>query len=121
MKIPRINTKATNFEITPALLSLLDQKILPLEKFMPDAADTNCDIELEKTTEHHSGKIYRAEVNLFHGGKMYRAEATEEQIEQAIDAIRDDLRRELRRDHAKKQSMFRKGGRSIKKMLRFGK
>lgn len=121
MKIPRINIKATNLELTPALQSLLDQKLLPLEKFAPDYDDTKCDVELERMTDHQSGKIHRAEVNLFHGGKMYRAESTEEQIEQAIDAIRDDLRRELRRTNDKRQSMFRKGKRAIKSMLRFGR
>lgn len=121
MKIPRINTKATNIEVTPALQALLDQKFLPLEKFIADYEDTKCDVELEKFTDHQSGKIYRAEINLFHGGKMYRAEATEEQIEQAIDTVRDDLRRELRRDSDKKQSVARRGRRAIKRMLRFGK
>ena len=120
MKIPRINTKATNLEITPELQSLLDQKLLPLEKFMSDAEDTKCDVELEKLPEHQSGKIYRAEINLFHNGTLYRAETTEEQIEQAIDIARDDLKRELRRNRDKKQSLARKGKRAFKRMLRLG-
>jgi ribosomal subunit interface protein len=120
MKIPRINKKATNLEITTKIQSLLDQKFLKLEKFIAKHSDTKCDVALERITDHQSGKIFRAEINLYHGGKMYRAESTEEQIEQAIDTIRDDLRRELRRENDKKQSMFRKGGRSIKRMLRLG-
>ena len=121
MKIPQIITKGTNLKITPELQSLLDQKFLPLEKFLANHQDTKCEVELEKMTDHHSGNIYRAEINLFHGGKMFRAESTKEQIEQAIDAVRDDIRRELRRAGDKKQSMLKKGGRSIKKMLRFGR
>jgi len=118
MKIPRINTKTTNMEMTSKLQSLLDHKLLPLEKFITDHSDTKCDVELEKLTDHQSGKIYRAEINLFNGGELYRAEATEEQIERAIDVARDELKRELRRDSDKKQSLKIKGERSIKDMLR---
>ena len=121
MKIPRINTKATNLEITPALQELLDQKLLPLGKFIPDYDDTKFDVELEKITAHQSGKIYRAEINLFNGGKIYRAEATEEQIEQAIDSVRDEIKRELSRTNKKQHSLAMKGGRALKKMLRWGK
>jgi ribosomal subunit interface protein len=120
MKIPRINTKATNLKITSELQALLDQKLLPLEKFMSEAQDTKCDVELEKLPEHQSGKIYRAEINLFHDGKLYRAEAKEEQIEKAIDVARDDMKRELRRNSDKKQSLARKGKRAFKRMLRLG-
>lgn len=121
MKIPRINIKGTHLEITPQLQELLDQKLLPLEKFLADHDDTKCDVELERITDHHSGKIYRAEINLFHGGKMYRAEATEEQIEQAIDVMRNEVKRELRRTNEKRMSLARKGRRAIKRMLRFGR
>lgn len=121
MTFPPISTKATNMTVTPELLALLDHKFLPLGKFIHEHDDAKCDIELERTAEHHSGNIYRAEVNFFNDGKLYRAESTREQIEQAIDDVRDELRRELQRVRGKKHSLVQRGRRAIKEMLRFGK
>src|SRR3989344_5152054 len=101
MGFPHINTKATNLTITPALEELLEQKFQPLGKFLGDSTAMVCTIELARVAEHQSGKIYRAEINLDTGETLYRAEATEEQIEQAIDSIRNELRNELKRAHDK--------------------
>ena len=121
MTFPHINIKATNYTVTPKLEKLLEQKFTPLGKFLGDKNEALCEIELEKVAEQQSGKIFRAEINLEHGGKLYRAEATEEQIEQAIDSIRDDVKNELKRVHGKRQSLVRRGGQALKNMLRFGK
>ncbi len=106
--------------ITSKLTALLEQKFAPLGKLVDTRGDERCEIELEKLPEHHSGKIYRAEVNLFSGGKLFRTEATEEQIEQAIDTMRNELKHELQRVHGKKQSLVKRGKQKIKSMLRGG-
>jgi ribosomal subunit interface protein len=107
--------------LTPELQHLLDQKLQPLGKFLHEHGDTKCDVELERVAEHQSGKIFRAEINLFNGGKLYRAEATEDQIEKAIDAARNELRHELQHLHGKQHSLVQRGRRAIKDMLRFGR
>lgn len=122
MAFPRIRTKATNIDITPKLEALLEQKFAPLGRLIDERANTFCEVELERETEHHqSGKIFRAEINLTVNGKLHRAEATEEQIEQAIDTIRNELRNELQHAYGKRQSMWKKGRQAIKDMLRFGR
>jgi ribosomal subunit interface protein len=121
MTFPRINTKATNITITPQLETLLEQKFAPLGKLLDERGDTRCEIELEKIAEHQSGKIYRAEVNLSNHGKLFRAEATEEQIEQAIDTARNELKHELQHVHGKRQSLVKRGHQMIKNMIRFGR
>lgn len=122
MQFPPINIKATHFELTPDLKLLVEQKLEPLGKFLPEGAtDAKCDVELERITDKQSGPVNRAEVNLFVDGKLYRAEATEDQIEKAIDGMRDDIKREIRRAHKKHIDLIRKGGKRIKDMLRFGR
>jgi ribosomal subunit interface protein len=120
MTFPPITAKATNMTMTPELAALLDQKFLPLGKFVHERDDARCEIELERVAEHHSGRIYRAEVNFFNDGTLYRAEATREQIEQAIDDVRDELRHELQHVRGKKHSLLQRGRRALKNMLRFG-
>ncbi len=121
MTFPQINTKSAGVTITPQIQTLLDQKFAPLGKFIHERDEAQCEIELEKVAEHQSGKIYRAEVNLYVGGKLFRAEATEEQVEQAIDIIRNELKHELQHAHSKRRSLVRRGGQMLKDMLRFGK
>lgn len=121
MAFPKIAVKVTNVTLSPGLQTLIDQKFSSLSKFVPDTAtDATCKIEVEKLTEHQSGKIYRVEINLFMFGRTYRAEAMEEHVEKAIDVVRDELRVELQSTEGKRQSMIRRGARIVKDFLRFG-
>lgn len=120
MSFPRISTKATNITVTYPIDTLLEQKFSTLDKLINPKGDERCEIELEKLPEHVSGKIYRAEVNFYTGGKLFRAEATEETIEQAIDKVKNELKHELQHAHGKRQSLFKRGRRAIKSMLRGG-
>ena len=121
MVFPKINTKASNITVTPQLQSLLEQKFASLGKFLDERKQVLCEIELEKVTDQHSGKIFRAEVNLTSGGKLFRAEATEEQIEQAIDIVRNEIKHELQHAHGKRKSLLKRGHQAIKDMMRRGK
>lgn len=121
MTFPHINVKTTNFTMTPKLETLLDQKFAPIGKLLDEQNEVLCEVEFEKIGEHQSGKIHRVEVNLTVNGKLYRTEATEEQMEQAIDSARNELKNELLRVSGKRHSMLRRGGQALKEMLRFGK
>ncbi len=121
MSFPQIQNKSKNYTITPQIALLIDQKFQPLGKFTGNAEDAKCEIELERIGDHQSGRIFRAEVNLYMMGKMFRAEAIEEQMESAIDSIQNELKRELQRAHGKRQSLMRRGGQALKHMLRFGR
>lgn len=107
--------------MTPKLENLLDQKFAPIGKLLDERGEMFCEIELEKITDHQSGKIHRAEVNLTVNGKLLRTEATEEEMEQAIDSARNELKKELLRVSGKHHSLVRRGGQALKDMMRFGK
>lgn len=119
---PDIKLKATNYAHTPEIVHVLEKRLSKLEKFLPrDETALSCDVELERLTEHHSGRVFRAEVNFKVGGDLLRAEATEERMEDAIDRVRSELKRELRRLSSKRQSIFRRGATRLKEMMRFGR
>ncbi len=121
MAFPYINTKAKNIELTSHLEEYLEKRLATLERLLPKSDAITCDVELEKTTEHHhTGRIYRAEINLALGGQLLRAEATEESIENAIDVAKNELKRELTKLTDKTDSMFRRGARKAKDFFRFG-
>ncbi len=122
MSFPTIQMKGSGLELTPEITALIEHKLSPLGKFIsPRATDTRCEVELEKVAEHQSGKIYRAEINLYTDGTLYRAEGTEDQIEKAIDEMRDNVRHELQKAHEKRESGEKRSGRKLKDLFRFGK
>lgn len=120
MALPQINIKATNYELTDFIKDHLQKKLSLLEKVIPNDASVTCESELEKLSAHQTGRVFRAEVNMLIDGKLYRAEATEENMEDAIDIAKDELKREIRRSIDKRQSLMRRGGKKLKDMLRFG-
>lgn len=121
MSFPEINFKATNTEIGGGLKDLVAQKFEGLEKYVGDETDTKCEVEFEKETAHQSGNFFRVEANLWLAGRLYRAEASEASFEMAIDEVRNELDKELRRAGDKQNTLMKRGGRAIKKMMRFGR
>ncbi len=120
MAFPMIQFKATNTELIGELQDIMESKLHTLEKYIGDETDLKCQVEFEKITAQTSGKIYRVETNLHVGGKLFRAEATETTFEEAIDEVRDELDKEMRRFNKKQETLLKKGGRAIKKMMRRG-
>ena len=120
MAFPMIQFKATNTELIGELQDIIEQKLHSLDKYIGDETDLKCQVEFEKITAQTSGKIYRVEVNFFMAGKMYRAESTTTTFEEAIDEVRNELDKELRRTRKRKITLFKKGGRAIKRMMRRG-
>lgn len=121
MAFPNINYKATNIEIDPTWQNLVETKFTSLEKFIGDETDLKCSIEFEKVTTQQTGNIFRVEANLWLAGKMYRAEATEVNFEMAIDEVRAELDKELRRFNKKQNTLMKRGGRALKRMVQFGR
>ena len=118
MAFPMIQFKATNTELEGRLQDLMEQRLHTLEKYLGDETDIRCEVEFEKVTSQNTGEIYRVETNLFVAGKLFRAESTEMNFEEAIDEVRNELDKELRRHNSKKDTMKKKGGQSIKKMMK---
>lgn len=121
----KLNIKTTsNTDLTDALREYVETKVDQIEKFL-DKNDESIiiDFEIGKTTDHHrQGGFFRAEINLqMAGSKLLRAEVMEEDQYAAIDKVKDEMVREVRRARGKKEALFRRGARRIKKMLRFGR
>ena len=121
MSFPMITFKATNTELAGSLQDLIEQKFKPFEKYIGNATDAKCEVEFERATAHHSGRIYRVEVNLFAQGTLFRSSATAESFEVAIDEVRNAIDKELRRANKKQETLHKRGARKLKSLLLFGK
>ncbi len=121
MTFPTITFKHTNVAVDHQLQTLITGKLSSLDKYLTHAQTLRCEVEIERIASHQSGPICRLEANIWRSGKLYRADAVEETFEKAIDEVRRDLERDLERDHGKRLSVFRRGARQIKEMLRWGR
>lgn len=116
----KITSKFTNIESTPAISEYIDKKVTMLEKFI-DENDTSAlaDVEVGKTTNRHAGgEVFRAEINFHVGTKHLRAESTTSDLYASIDEAKDEIARELDVSKKKETTLFRKGGKKIKDILK---
>ncbi len=116
-----ITIQATNMELTPAIREYVEGRISGLEKFIKnnDPEGVHASVEVGKMTNHHkNGEIFKAEVHLRSGGMDLFAFSEKEDLYSAIDGMRMDAVRALTDTKDRKYTLFRRGARSVKKMMK---
>ena len=114
--------KATHIELTEELKSYITKKWRTIERHV-HASDTHATaaIEVARTTEHHhTGKVFRAEINLHVAGNSVYADAVAEDIHAALDRMKDEVIRILSTRKTKQVTQQRRGGYAAKQQLRRG-
>lgn len=109
--------KATKIEITPDITKYIDKKMAALDKHMAyfgTAVKTH--IEVERTTHHRKGDVFRAEMRVYVPGKELRAEAMGQTALEAMDRVKDEISNELERHKEKTVDLKKRGARKIKRM-----
>lgn len=113
------NLKASNVSLTAEIRSYLDRRLEGLQKFLPEGKDASvADIELSRTTKHHTGDVFLAEINIRVGGRVFHAVAERPDLYEAIDHMKDEITRELGSFKDKRLSLLKLGGQKIKNLLR---
>jgi putative sigma-54 modulation protein len=94
MRITGIQAK--NVEMTDAIKTYVEEKVMTLSKFTERYSPCDLAIELILNTKHHNkGEIYTAHLNMSIPGELLRAECTAEDLYKAIDEAKDELKRQL--------------------------
>lgn len=115
----KVNTKATNITITPAIAEYIDKKVTMLEKFLKVPEEVLVNVEVGKTTKHHkSGDVFRAEIQVVADGEQYYAVVETDDLYAAIDEVKDEIAYELTSKKKKAIRLFRRGGAQIKNILK---
>ncbi|MDQ3075986.1 MAG: ribosome-associated translation inhibitor RaiA [bacterium] len=116
----QINLQGKNLELTQEVKDYLHKKITHLEKYtLSSEEEAVVNVELIKTTNHHKkGEIFKAEANLSFGGNKFFAVKELDDVFKAIDAIKDDLERKIVQTKTRNHSLFIRGARSVKKMMK---
>jgi ribosomal subunit interface protein len=118
MVTPNITFKHTDTEVDYNLQQILSSKLEALYKYLEEPS--LIEVEFRKEAPKNKGNVYVVEINCTVKGTLHRAVAVEGSFEKAIDKSRNELDKELRRSHKKRNSLFKKGARHIKSMIRWG-
>ncbi len=116
------NIKVKGITLTPAIRSYVEEKVAILEKHLTaaDVASGMVEVEIGQTTKHHrsGANLFSAELNLLVPGDQFYAKAEEADLYAAIDLAKDGLVGEVTKARKKKNTLFRRGGRALKNILR---
>lgn len=110
-------------ELTPAIHDYVIKRITNLEKLLSKieekGGEVNVNFEVAKSTNHHkSGVVFHADCLIDTKGEKFYGSADEEDLYAAIDAVKENLFREISKNKDRKQTLFRRGAMSVKKMLK---
>lgn len=115
-----IITKSTNFPLMLALNAHIEKTFGHLDKIIQNFGDDiKANVEVGRSSFHHKkGEVFFAEVNLHLGKNTLRSRAEAGDVYSAIDMVRDELRDEILKFKGKKNTLFKRGARSIGKLFR---
>lgn len=114
-----ISIKGTNLELTQTIRHYVEKKLGHIKRFLGNDQDSHVAVEVGKTTRHHQhGDIFRAEINVPFGGTIIRAVAETSDLYASIDQVQEEIMNEIISRKDKKQTLFRRGAKRIKDMLR---
>lgn len=114
-----INIKVKNIELTEAIKSYAEKKLLSLEKFIHDEPENvRAEIEVGKISHHHkSGDVFRAEVRISFKGREIYVVSEKDDLYAAIDEMKAMAERECTSLKDKKLTLVKRGSAKIKKIL----
>jgi ribosomal subunit interface protein len=101
----KINIKKTTDLVSPAVEVYIEEKLMPLAKFLKhfdETGEVEIWLEVSRTTRHHKkGEVFFAAADLRLPHRILRAEDYAEDIRKAIDAVKDKLHAEIEKYRTK--------------------
>ena len=119
----KINLQGKNFELTPAIKDYVLKKVNNLEKLLSvmeqEGGEAIVNFEVGKISKHHkTGVVFHSDCLIKISGKEFYASSDKEDLYQAIDEINESLFNEIRKNKDRKQTLYKRGASSVKKMLK---
>lgn len=119
----QINLQGKNMELTETIKDYVLKRVTNLGKLLSSiearGGEVMANFEVIKTTNHHkAGEIFRANCRVNIDGRKFYSESDHEDLYAAVDAVKDSLFNEIEKNKDRKQTLFRRGASSVKKMLK---
>lgn len=119
----KINLHGKNIDLTDGIHNYVVKRITNLEKLLTKIEQGRGEIivsfEVSRSTNHHkAGDVFHADCLIRIDGKEFYSSADKEDLHEAIDSVKDSLYLEISKDKDRTQTLFTRGARSVKKMLK---
>ena len=119
----KINILAKNMELTGAIRDYVTKRATNLEKLLSKlekrGGESLVHFEVVKSTNHHkAGDVFHSDCLVKINGKEFYSSADGEDLYQTVDEVKETLFREIDKDKNRKQTLFRRGALSVKKMIK---
>ncbi|MFA5840767.1 MAG: ribosome-associated translation inhibitor RaiA [Candidatus Paceibacterota bacterium] len=119
----QINLQGKGMELTEAIKDYVLKRVTNLDKLLSGiekrGGEVNANFEVVKTTNHHkAGEIFHASCKINLDGKSFFGESDHEDLYSAIDEVKETLFSEISKSKDRKQTLFKRGASSVKKMLK---
>ncbi|KKR69817.1 MAG: hypothetical protein UU13_C0021G0017 [Candidatus Nomurabacteria bacterium GW2011_GWB1_40_7] len=110
-------------ELTEAIKDYVLKRVTNLEKLLSsiekDGGEVLVNFEVGQSTKRHkSGVIFHSDCLINIKGKEFYSSSDKEDLYSAIDEIKESLFNDIQKNKDRKQTLFRRGAMSIKKMLK---
>ena len=110
-------------ELTEAIKDYVSKRVTNLEKLLAnlekEKGEARVNFEVVKTTNHHkTGEIFQADCMISIDGKKFYGKSDHEDLYSAIDEVKEKLFNEIQKNKDRRQTLFKRGAMSIKKMLK---
>ncbi len=107
MYVPKINTRATNVELTNERRLLIIEKLAPLGKLLTVEEQAQIDVVLRREKRMVLSDKYYLSVKLTTSGGTLFAVAIESHLEKALDKARRTIKRALSKGKLRQQYSYR--------------
>ena len=119
----RVNFQAKNIEITEAIHDYVVKRVTNLGRLLSEIEERDGEVivlfSISKTTHHHKrGEVFHADCSINIKGKKFYSSVNREDMYEAIDVLKDNLFAEISKNKDKKQTLFKRGATSVKKMMK---
>ena len=119
----QINLLGKNMDLTETIKDYVSKRVTNLEKLLSGmeerGGEAKVNFEVSKISNHHkSGEIFHADCLIKIDGKEFYASADMEDLYQAIDDVKESLFHDIQKNKDRKQTLFKRGASSVKKMLK---
>lgn len=119
----QINLLSKNIELTDEIKDYALKRVTDLDKLLSRIQDEGGEVkallDISRTTYHHrAGEIFHADCSIIIDGKNFYAENDSEDLYAAIDSVKEILFKEISKEKDRRETLFRRGAKSVKKMLK---
>ena len=104
--------------MTPSISDYIEKKLIAVERLLKDTPpETLIEVDIEKDSKQHKGKIFRAEINIFLPEKRIFASASHDDMYAAIDQVKDEVLSELKKKNVKRREIARRSAARVKQLF----